>query len=436
MSKKGPKSTVIAQMLTLASKTFERVKTGDCDRATSFSARDCLMSALAIFTFKFPSMLQFDTASHQNQKLISNLRNLFGVERAPTDSTLRRRIDEIDSKHIHRALRTAFGWLRRNRFLDPFRVAKFDNLVPLMVDGTGYYTSTKVRCKHCLKSVQRDGKTRYRHAVLCAVVAHPDVKQVLPVAAEPIVKKDGDNKQDCEQNAFKRLFSRLVKERFGLRFIVIADALFTSEPVVKQLVEAGHSFILVCKGERHAHALSFMKGRPFHRSKKEDWTMTFRWKTGVPLNASAGKNRLVTVVEQTEIKIVDGEAVQTTWTWVTDLEVKSVEDARQVARLGRRRWAIENETYRTLKSQDGYHAEHNYGHGEEHLCTNMMLLMLLAFLHDQAAALRCKRFAVARNQAGSFRNLWETQRAIQLLCVMASWDELYGLVADTWPQAP
>ena len=63
--------------------------------------------------------------------------------------------------------------------------------------------------------------------------------------------------------------------------------------------------------------------------------MKFRWKTGVPLNASAGKNRLVTVVEQTEIKIVDGEAVQSTYTWVTDLEVKSVEDALQVARLGR-----------------------------------------------------------------------------------------------------
>ena len=138
MSKKGPKSTVIPKMLTVASRTFERVKTGDCNRATSFSARDCLMSALAIFTFKFPSMLQFDTASYRNQKLIANLRNLFGVERAPTDSTLRRRIDEIDFKHIHRALRAAFGWLRRNRLLDPFRVAKFNNLMPLMVDGTGY----------------------------------------------------------------------------------------------------------------------------------------------------------------------------------------------------------------------------------------------------------------------------------------------------------
>ena len=160
------------------------------------------------------------------------------------------------------------GWLRRIRSLDPFRVAKFENLVPLIVDGTGYYTSTKVRCDHCRESVHRDRETRYRHAVLYAMVTHPDLKQVLPVAAEPIVKKDGNTKQDCEQKAFKRLFSRLVKERFGLRFVVIAEALFTTKSAVKQLVEAGLSFILVCKGERHAHALPFLNGRAFRARKR------------------------------------------------------------------------------------------------------------------------------------------------------------------------
>ena len=32
----------------------------------------------------------------------------------------------------------------------------------------------------------------------------------------------------------------------------------------------------------------------------------------------------------------------------------------------RARWKIENETFNTLKNQ-GYHFEHNYGHGEQHL---------------------------------------------------------------------
>ena len=35
-------------------------------------------------------------------------------------------------------------------------------------------------------------------------------------------------------------------------------------------------------------------------------------------------------------------------------------------KAGRSRWKIENETFNTLKNL-GYHFEHNYGHGEDHL---------------------------------------------------------------------
>jgi hypothetical protein len=53
------------------------------------------------------------------------------------------------------------------------------------------------------------------------------------------------------------------------------------------------------------------------------------------------------------------------WTWVTDLEI-SRENARWLARGGRCRWKIENETFNTLKNQ-GYGFEHKYGHGEKEL---------------------------------------------------------------------
>jgi len=33
-------------------------------------------------------------------------------------------------------------------------------------------------------------------------------------------------------------------------------------------------------------------------------------------------------------------------------------------RGGRARWKIENETFNTLKNQ-GYHYEHNFGHGQQ-----------------------------------------------------------------------
>src|SRR5688572_17907274 len=45
----------------------------------------------------------------------------------------------------------------------------------------------------------------------------------------------------------------------------------------------------------------------------------------------------------------------------------------------RARWRIENETFNTLKNQ-GYHFEHNFGHGYEHLSVVFATLMMLAFL--------------------------------------------------------
>ena len=40
-------------------------------------------------------------------------------------------------------------------------------------------------------------------------------------------------------------------------------------------------------------------------------------------------------------------------------------------RGARARWKIENETFNTLKNQ-GYHFEHNFGHGHQHLSTVLM----------------------------------------------------------------
>ena len=151
MSKNGRKRPVIEELLNHASDVFERVKDDARDPANHYSTRDCLMSALAIFYFKYPSMLTFDDASHQDPVLMANLRHLFGIEHAPTDSTLRRRLDPVDPKHVHRALRTSVGWARRHRLLEPFRARPFDGRIPVMIDGTGFVTSTKVHCNHCLE---------------------------------------------------------------------------------------------------------------------------------------------------------------------------------------------------------------------------------------------------------------------------------------------
>jgi len=42
----------------------------------------------------------------------------------------------------------------------------------------------------------------------CSLV-HPDFKVVIPLAPEPIIKQDGEAKNDSERNASKRYFNKL-----------------------------------------------------------------------------------------------------------------------------------------------------------------------------------------------------------------------------------
>jgi len=45
-----------------------------------------------------------------------------------------------------------------------------------------------------------------------------------------------------------------------------------------------------------------------------------------------------------------------------------------------------------LRRGQGYHFEHNFGHGNENLCSVITMLMLLAFLFDQIQQLYCKHY--------------------------------------------
>ncbi len=98
-------------------------------------------------------------------------------------------------------------------------------------------------------------------------------------------------------------------------------------------------------------------------------------------------------------------------------------------RVGRARWKIENETFNTLKNQ-GYHFEHNYGHGKQYLANTLGTLMLLAFLIDQSQELACRVFQQARKHQGSRRALWERMRALLTILYIPCWASFMDALAN------
>ena len=80
----------------------------------------------------------------------------------------------------------------------------------------------------------------------------------------------------------------------------------------------------------------------------------------------------------------------------------------------------------------GYHFEHNYGHGTQNLSVVFAMVMMLAFLVDQTQQLCCALFQAVWAKLGSKRLLWERMRALFYDYALASMRQLlealfYGL---------
>lgn len=154
------------------------------------------------------------------------------------------------------------------------------------------------------------------------------------------------------------------------------------------------------------------------QTKKE--TIELQFCSGVPLNDSNHDfpvNFIDCIVRDKKGKV-------THFSWVTDLLVTQ-DNILTLARTGRARWRIENETFNTLKNQ-GYHFEHNFGHGYKNLSHVFGLLMFLAFLIDQVQQRCCGLFQEALERAKRKTRFWEKLRMyISEFCV-DSWEGLYG----------
>ena len=86
-------------------------------KSAPISFTDVLMSGLAVFGLKFPSLLKYD---QHRETLDDNLLSLYHINRPPSDTYLRERLDELDPKFIRPAFRKIFTELQRGKCLEKF----------------------------------------------------------------------------------------------------------------------------------------------------------------------------------------------------------------------------------------------------------------------------------------------------------------------------
>ena len=70
-----------------------------------FTLPDTLCAALAMFQFKWPSLLQFDEASHGDETIRGNLRRLYWLDEVASDSQMRDILDLVKPSELRKAFR-------------------------------------------------------------------------------------------------------------------------------------------------------------------------------------------------------------------------------------------------------------------------------------------------------------------------------------------
>jgi len=384
----------------------------------SISLIDALMSGFGMFSLKDSSLLEFDDRRSKDE----NLKNIYGLEKVPSDTQMRTILDPVSPEEIKPVFKDVYQVVKQNGVLGKL---KYLGHYLVSLDGSGYFSSNTINCDNCLeRKNSKTGEISYHHQMLAGAIVHPDLATVIPLAPEPIIKQDGERKNDCERNAAKRFMAQLRAGHPDEPFIITEDALSANAPHIRGLKKHNLRFILGVKpGD---HVFLFEQVAQAHQAgltteyevTRKNVTHRFRFINQVPLNAS-NQDVLVNFIEYWEIK---GNKVQH-FCWITDLTVTKI-NVFDLMRGGRARWKIENETFNTLKNQ-GYNFEHNYGHGQQNLSVNFALLMMLAFLVDQVQQLAFPLFQVVLKKEGSRKRLWQHRRALFYTLEFASLEDIF-----------
>jgi hypothetical protein len=396
-----------------------------------YEIADAGLAALSVFFMQEPSFLAYQ-ANMQAKHGHNNAKSLFGVAEIPSDGQMRNLLDPVDPALLAEPFWASYELLAERGALQAYRGATGSQLVSL--DGTQYFSSQKVHCENCRVTL-RDGRSYYSHQVLLAVMGAPEQPHVVCLPPEFITPQDGAEKQDCEQQAIKRWVKQHARRFAPWSATVLTDDLHAHQPVCQLLLDHQMHFILTCKPDSHpalyeelqllervAGAIGSKTVQRWNGRHHAVWQ--YRWANTLPIREGPAALK----VNWCELRLINQESGEQRYynAWLTD-QVLDETTVVAVAQAGRSRWKVENEGINVLK-QRGYHFEHNFGHGDQHLSTVLLSLLLLAFLFHTALDLACLMYHAIRQKLRTRRKFFDDLRGLTTYLYWRSFQHLLGFM--------
>jgi hypothetical protein len=426
MSKASP-FTDFLRAVRAATATFPDIRKG---KNKHYTVQDAALGAFAVFFTQSPSFLAYqrDMAKRQGQ---SNAHTLFGLSEIPCDNQIRTLLDPVPPALLGPVFDHGLTTLVQTPQLTVFR--SWQKRLLVVLDGTQYFTSQQISCPQCSRQTHRNGTTTYSHRMLTPVIVAPHQNKVIPLPPEFIVPQDGHAKQDCENAAAKRWLRKYAPTYRAHKMTILGDDLYATQPICEVLIEERLPFILVCKPDSHATLYAALAqrtlGKDLHQvthtvhSASGVIHATYRYASHLPLRASAD----TLFVNWCELTLTDATGTHLYHNAFMTQAPLTAKTVAPLVQAGRTRWKVENENNNTLKTR-GYHLEHNFGHGTQHLAALLATFNLLAFLFHTLLDLLDAQYHQLRRTLVSRTTFFDDLRALTRYLCFTSWGHLLAFM--------
>ena len=380
----------------------------------TYPTRSLLWAGVLLFLLKLQARRQLRFAC-QTPAMCLNVNTLAEttLARVADPDTLAYFLEQMPRTELPTFLHHAVQRLLRMKVLDRFRL---DGWVLVVMDGTGWIVSKTRHCPHCLTKTHEGQVLYYYHHTVEAKLVTA-LGFTCSLATEFLENIDPKaTKQDCEQQAFKRLATTL-KARFPqLQICLLLDSLFANEPTLRRCRELGWHYVITFKEgsmpERWQEFQTLKRLQAENRrtlTTPDGYPQAFAWVTGLPVGEEVAH-----VLECVETA-PDGTV--TTFVWLTDWPLDATNAPRVANDGGRQRWKIENQGFNDQKC-GGYALEHAYSENwevQKQFYVLLQIAHLLAQLVEYGNLLRQALGGSAREVVGGVRSLarylWESLRA-------------------------
>ena len=226
--------------------------------------------------------------------------------------------------------------LIRSKMFDKY---KYDGAFQIIFDGTGLSNHDFNLNGNCLQRKHNDGKISYYKYVLeCKLCVGNIVISLDSEFIENTKMLNEKEKQDCEIKAFKRMIKRIKKNFPKQKFIITGDALYATTPIIKICNENKWFYIFNLKPDRLKEINSSFEGNIL--LKNETTIKNYFLSTNIEYN-----NIVVNAFKFIEKNVQNNES---TFRYISNIPVNN-HNIKDVVKLGRNRWKIENEGFYTQK---------------------------------------------------------------------------------------